>query len=324
MTVTIKVKRRFRFPLFFMVIEDLTPIGLHSADSRQVLFPGFKRELKLSYRIEKASSGEHVFEAIRLKTGDVLGLAEKERWFDCRETILVYPKYEDIIYRALENRFERGGTASAMQFQKDTSLVAGVRQYQPGDRFAWIDWKATARTNDMMSKEFESRQTNDLLIVLDRSPSRYFEEMVQFAASAFRSILRHGGQAGLFSVGEDRTFLPIKGGQQQLQQVFHHLAKVRADSNVHFASLMEGEAVLHKQPAALVIITSSLDKRFMDSAGLYMRRKGALIIYLIKKRGEISLPEEMKLKEAATQRGIIIKTIYEDEFRMAFTEVMRA
>ena len=63
---------------------------------------------------------------------------------------------------------------SNLQFQRDTSLVAGVRQYQPGDRFSWIDWKATARTNEMMAKEFEIRQSSDLLIVLDRTPSGQF------------------------------------------------------------------------------------------------------------------------------------------------------
>ncbi|MFK4998500.1 DUF58 domain-containing protein [Bacillus sp. N9] len=112
----------------------------------------------------------------------------------------------------MESGFEQGGTASATQFQKDTTLVAGVRQYQPGDRFAWIDWKASARTNNMMSKEFELRRSNDLLFILDRTPTHSFEEIVTFAASSVTAILYSGGQVGLLSVGAEKTFLPIKGG----------------------------------------------------------------------------------------------------------------
>ncbi|MBS4179483.1 DUF58 domain-containing protein [Lederbergia citrea] len=324
MNVTIMIRRRMPLPLFFLIVEDITPVGLDSVRSKQVLFPGFKRELQLSYRIDKASRGEHIFEAIRLTSGDVLGIAKKEWWFDCRESILVYPKFEEMIYRPLENRFEQGGTTSAMQFQKDTSLVAGVRQYQPGDRFAWIDWKATARTNEMMSKEFEIRQSNDLFIVLDRTHTENFEEMVKFTASAIRAILRNGGQVGLLSAGKERTIIPIKGGEQQQQQIFHHLAKVNADSTVHLANLIEGEAALYNHPAALILITSTLDKQLIDRAGMYMRRKGTLIIYLIKKRRSISHAQEMKLKASALKSGLIIKTLYDGEFRTAFSEVMRA
>ncbi|HEY4552638.1 MAG TPA: DUF58 domain-containing protein [Bacillaceae bacterium] len=322
--IRVTVTRKFAFPLFFLVVEDLVPNSLNKRGSKQVLFPGFRRTMQYTYRIEKMPRGEHIFEAIRLKTGDALGLTEKERWYDCRQIILVYPEYEEIVYRPLESRFEQGGTASALQFQKDTSLVAGVREYQPGDRFAWIDWKATARTNDMKSKEFEIRQTNDIMIVLDRTPSAHFELMVKFAASAVRAILRHGGQTGFFSSGEERSYYPIRGGEHQQQELFHHLAKVKSDSEVPLEDILEGEAVFHHQPASLIVVTSRLTQPFIQSAGLYLRKKGNLIVYLVKQAGEPSSAEELAIKAAASQRGMVVKTLYEPDFRIAFSEVKRA
>nr|MDH3162685.1 DUF58 domain-containing protein [Bacillus licheniformis] len=29
--------------------------------------------------------------------------------------------------------------------RKDSTLASGIREYQPGDRFAWVDWKTSAR-----------------------------------------------------------------------------------------------------------------------------------------------------------------------------------
>lgn len=322
--VEIQIKRSIPFPLLFLIVEDVVPNVLYRQQSKQMLFPGFKREITISYAIERTPRGEHILEAVCLKTGDALGFVQKERYFDCRDTILVYPQTEEIVYRPFESRFEQGGTASAMQFQKDTSLVAGVRQYQPGDRFAWIDWKATARTNDMMSKEFEIRQSNDVLIVLDRTPASAFEELVKFSASAAKAILRNGGQVGVFSSGEERTFIPIRGGEWQQQQLFQHLAKVKHDSDIHLAKLLAEEPALYQQPASVLVITSFLDKEFIESAGSFMKRQGAIYIYLIKGNEEAPTKEEQMLKAEAYQRGLVILTIDEKDFRTAFSEVRLA
>src|SRR5690606_24486323 len=153
-----------------------------------------------------------------------------------------------------ESRYEHGNAAKALQFQKDTSLVAGVRQYQPGDRFSWIDWKATARTNQMMAKEFEIRQTHDLIIVLDQSHSEHFEEAVKFSASLTKAILQYGGQVGFFSAGKERTLIPIRAGELQLQKILIHLAKIKADGEVHLAKVLVEDVTLYAQPATKIIV----------------------------------------------------------------------
>ncbi|MBS4220610.1 DUF58 domain-containing protein [Bacillus sp. FJAT-49711] len=323
-TVNITLTRKIPFPLLFLVVADWVPEGFYNRESKKILFPGFKRRFEYKYKINNIPRGEHVFEAFRFKTGDVLGLVEKEKWFDCKESLLVYPQFEEIVYRALESQYEQGGTASAMQFQKDTSLVAGIRQYQPGDRFSWIDWKALARTNEIMSKEFEIRQTNDLLLILDRTKSESFEETVKFAASVTKSVLKYGGQIGLFSAGKDKTFFPIRGGDQQEQQIFFHLAKVKADSSVPLANIIENDSILFAQPSVMVVVTSTLSKELIDQAGVFTRRRGTFVIYHVKKRIEQANQNELMLKASAMKKGIIMISLHDDEFRSAFMEVRRA
>ncbi len=320
--VKLELKRKMPFPLLFLIIEDITPKEFNTQKSKQIIFLGFRRKYKLTYHIEQVQRGEYTFEAIRLKTADALGLVEKESYLDCQDTILVYPEMVEMVYKPLESQFEQGGTVSAMQFQKNTSLVAGVRQYQPGDRFAWIDWKATARTNDMMSKEFEIRQSNDLLIVLDRTQSNNFELLVKFVASTVRSNLKQGGQVGLFSAGEKMMFIPINGGEQQLHKLLHYLASVDVIRDIHFTKLLLEEVTLYQQSANLLVVTSSLKRELIENIGSSIRRKGA--IYLIKKDGEILSREEEELRILAFNSGINIATIYESDFRTAFSEVRLA
>src|SRR5919206_492984 len=48
-----------------------------------------------------------------------------------------------------------------------TPNVAPIRDYQPGDSFNRIHWRSTARTGQLMVKEFELDPTAEVYLVLD-------------------------------------------------------------------------------------------------------------------------------------------------------------
>ena len=98
-------------------------------------------------------------------------MMEKEVTFSVPDTFLVYPQYVDITYQQLENHFEQGALSANINFTKDSTISVGVRDYKPGDRFSWIDWKATARTNNIMTKEFEQQRSHNIMIFIDRTES---------------------------------------------------------------------------------------------------------------------------------------------------------
>ena len=41
------------------------------------------------------------------------------------------------------------------EYEQRKLVISGVREYQSGDQLSWINWKATAKTNKMMTNEFE-------------------------------------------------------------------------------------------------------------------------------------------------------------------------
>ena len=41
----------------------------------------------------------------------------------------------------MENHFEQGALSANINLVKDSTISVGVRDYKPGDRFSWIDWK---------------------------------------------------------------------------------------------------------------------------------------------------------------------------------------
>lgn len=268
---TVTVTRKFPFPLGYLVMEEVLPSDLlfcvQTKKTKILLFPWFKKTITFQYALDRMPRGEHTLSTIRLKTGDFLGLLEKEKVFHLENHFLVYPHYVDLIYRKRESKFDQGSTTSNVKLVRDTSMTVGVREYQPGDRFSWIDWKATAKKNDIMTKEFEQQQSHDVLIYLDRSQAASFESAVSYTAALTKAILRFGSQVGLVSIGKDRSIFPLRGGEEQFAQIYFHLARVQPNSKISFAKTMEMEMGKAQPNVTFLFVTGKLTKGMVDSLG---------------------------------------------------------
>lgn len=326
--VNITMRRSSIFPLFYMIIEDCISDGLiHSMKKRSAktfVFPGFRKEIEFEYEIDELPRGEHHFMGTNVKIGDPLGLMEKQIYFSTEDDkIIVYPPVEELVYRPIDNHYDQGMTASKERVQRDTSMAVGIRDYQPGDKFSWINWKATAKRNDIMTKEFEQRKSHDVVILMDCAPDPRFEAIVSFTASIIKAILRKGAQVGFLSAGIERVFYPVRSGEVHQQQIFYHLAKVKDNSPAKLDAVLEGESFSSWQNASVMLVTSQLTKKLVEKAGFFSSRKGIITIFLLKKAQESASDEEISLKAYANARGVRVVLVHDGHFSMAFSEVNR-
>lgn len=325
--IQIKLHRKIRFPLFYLVVEDVLSDRLKFSKqinkSKILIIPGFRKEFSFDYMIESLPRGEHFFQEIRLKTGDLLGLIEKEQVVQVRDQIMVYPFFTEMIYRPFENHYDQGMTVSRERVQRDTTMAVGVREYQPGDRFSWINWKASAKRNDIMVKEFEQRQSHDVLVVMDCIQDSHFEIIVSFTASIVRAILRKGAQVGFVSYSKERSSFPIRGGETQQHQLFYHLAKIEEGSTHSLDRVLESEGFLTQQNASILLVTAQLTKLLLEKASFLSSRKGTIVIFLLKEARESLTSNELSLKSLANARGIRVVMVHEGQFANAFSEVSR-
>ncbi|MEH7129512.1 DUF58 domain-containing protein [Neobacillus drentensis] len=324
--VAVSVKRAKSFPLFYLLMEDHLSEALKLASQQKktkaLLLPGVKKEFSYEYVIDELPRGEHLFESFTLRIGDPLGLFEKEKRFTVEDKIIVYPAYSEILYRTFENQYDQGLTASRERVQRDTSMATGVRDYQPGDRFSWINWKASAKRNVLMTKEFEQRQSHDVFVVMDCAPDKNFEPVVSFTASLLRAILKKGAQTGLLTMSNERASFPIRGGEQHLQQLFYHLAKIEAKCITPFAKILDTDGLLIQQTVSFMLVTAQLTKPLVEKASFLGQRKGGTItLFLIKGEKESPSENERSLITIANARGVRVVMVHEGGYMAAFSEV---
>ncbi len=112
--------------------------------------------------------------------------------------------------------------------------LAEVREYQPGDETARIDWNVTARTGKVHVRQYREERELTAWLVVDSSASMNFgtrrvlkrQLAAEFAGVAALAVTRHGDKVGALRFGESGLkLLPPRPGRTQAFSVLNLLAE---------------------------------------------------------------------------------------------------
>lgn len=321
--VILTVRKSIFFPVFYFLIEDKFSNNLHTTDqqkfTKELILTGFKKECSFDYMIQKLPRGEYFFNSLTIKVGDPLGIFESKISFNMINRFVVFPQYSELYYRPLEHQNNQGSTISSHHFQRDISMAVGIREYKAGDRFSWINWKASAKRNKMMTKEFEELQSNDLFVIMDCAQNELLESTVSFTASFLHTVLKKGIQVGLLTNNKKRDSFPIRGGEGHFQKLLYHLAKIEANNTTPIEMVLEKELRFIQQNVSYILITNHLSKNLVEKASYIKNREGSFTIFVIKSDSMVISESEKSLISIANARGVRTIIVREGNFNAAFT-----
>ena len=157
----ITLTRNSRFPLLYTIIQESVPSELFVEEvdqTRHFLIMGLKKQLSWQYEIPNMPRGHYQLEGIELTIADFFGWVKKKVLIPANRSIVVYPSITNIVYTPLQISRNSGAGTEHSAIVRDTTMVSGIREYQPGDRMTWIHWKTFAKTQSLQTKEFEDQQ----------------------------------------------------------------------------------------------------------------------------------------------------------------------
>jgi uncharacterized protein (DUF58 family) len=228
--------------------------------------------IKFSYVLEPKVRGEYPLGPLSITVKDRLGFNSLERIVpDSITDILVYPPYEDI------KRIEILGSKRSLQLNfgeqrsKQKGLGSefyGMRQYVFGDQFRLIDWKASARVQKLIVKEFESERDVTVMILVDSSNSMgggaientKFEYAIRACMLLTRVSLTRRDQVGIYTFsGKDNfRFLKPGSGEDHFYQVLDFVAKVKPSGKCRMVEAMD-YFIRRFQKRSLVFLITDLE-----------------------------------------------------------------
>jgi uncharacterized protein (DUF58 family) len=253
--VSLRNQKRF-FPAFSILVEDLAlrrPFpalaGLRQFVFRRsatktdetgngssvlrhaAFFPLVRAREK---RIELVSQsfpkrGLYSLEGLRISTRFPFGFFKRSEHIRAQGKILVYPSIHELsgFFHLLPFL---PGSIEGRRTGRGESLYA-IRKYAPGDSSRLVDWKATAKTGELMAREYARDEESKFCIIFDTLiqlplPVRYreeFEKAVTLAASLAAHFIEEGAEVEFLTPFEH---VPRWGGTEQLYRILRSLAVV--------------------------------------------------------------------------------------------------
>lgn len=138
-----------------------------------------------------------------------------------------------------------GNIQCAKRLYEDPFAFSSIREYTITDPMNTINWKASARTGELMVNTFESTLTQKVMLYLDiedRGILKYehlIEESISVAAALTRKFIARGMEVGI-CINSDMNMIKPASGKKQLNNIEQMLAKCRSDdSAIPFTSLLK-------------------------------------------------------------------------------------
>lgn len=243
-------------------------------DDRMALLVPAGVTLRLEVHVTPTRRGDRPTDRVTVRGVGPLGLAGRQRSLRADWSVRVLPPFTS--RRHLPSRLARlrdmdGRQAIAVRAQG--TEFDSLREYVPGDDVRSIDWRATARANDVMVRTWRPERDRQVVLVLDSgrtSAVRIADEtrldILLDAALLLAALAGRAGDRVSFLAHDQVTRLEVGGrlGPDQLPNLVGALA-VLEPALVETDSRGLVSAVLARvRKRALVVLLGSLDRAALE------------------------------------------------------------
>lgn len=233
---------------------------------------GWYQRHEWALTIEPTERGYHQLGPYTIRSADILGVFPKTLEDTNLSHLVVFPRVYPLSDLGLPADRPFGDSRGSNPLFEDPLRIAGLREYRPGDPFRRIDWKATARTNDLQARIYEPSGTQQLYLMVNIDTmlhvwEGYLHDDLERTVSAAASIAVWAAGArysvGLLANGAfpdaDRPIrLAPSRSRDQLTRVLEALAVIQPLSMGGLAETIQREQGRMPAGSTVVVVASLL------------------------------------------------------------------
>ena len=234
------------------------------------------------YRLLWNRRGVFQFEFVCLRFSGALKFWRRYKRIPCASTFRVYPNLCQLSRQELvarKSQFLLQGVRRTRRIGQDSEFER-LRDYTLDDQYKFIDWKATARHNKLIVRDFQTVRNQRVIIALDAGRMTMnrsngitlFDNALNATLALAYIALRQGDEVGCIVFSDDvKVFVPPKGGASHMNSLIRGVFDVfpeRVESRYDraFAYLKR-----HASKRALVVLaTNILDQRNAEQIQSFM------------------------------------------------------
>ncbi len=252
--MALAIENRKPLPIPWLKINEFIPQGLEIAGKEdefidymggtplvEAVSLGRYERLRRKHTLRALNRGHYYFGPGDLTSGDLFGLyVRKARITRHAWNLIVYPDTIPLPDLELATARPIGDSKSRKPVWRDPTRPAGIREYRPGDPVKSIDWKSTARRNELFVRVYDPSVSQYAVVVVEGSTTdRPWEgfrlDVLEALASCAGSVAKHALESGFrtglivnstLSLGGRNVVRPASG-PPQLGAILESLAMMR-------------------------------------------------------------------------------------------------
>lgn len=245
------------------VVPHRLPYNVDADPEEGVPLPPLKddRPVRVRLHLRCPKRGVYRLRGFRVETAFPFGLVYVRKIVKIPASILVYPQFRRITHLSIADsrRYQPGGIAFACTLG-DAMEYLGNREYRYGDSIRDIDWRATARLNLPIVREYREEYFLRAAVILDTfvpenatdEEKASFERAVSVCASVSDYMSRQEYIVDLFAAGRNLYQLTAGRGLAYVDQILDILACVE-ESHEEAIEAIEAEVREHLSQITTVI-----------------------------------------------------------------------
>ena len=268
---TLTVRNRTGLTLALTLHDDPGPLcEVDRLPQSVTVGPG--KEETIHYSVKPSRRGASEMPAVHLRFPTRLGLWTRHQIRPLPTAIRIYPDIR-AVYRyelmARQNRLSEIGVRMVRMPGQGREFER-LREFRYGDEIRQIDWKATARQRQLISREFNVERNQNIVIMVDcgrfmRNETdgiSYLDRALNSAIMLSYIALGQGDNVSLlaFSNKIERFIRPVRG-KPGIQSILRSTYDIQASQNVSDYSLaLEYLTTVQRKRALIVLITFVTDE----------------------------------------------------------------
>ncbi|GAA4299439.1 DUF58 domain-containing protein [Aestuariibaculum suncheonense] len=168
-TVNLQIKNNYPISVHLEIIDEI-PEQFQKRDFKIKHRIAPRRSKNISYQLRPTERGEYHFGSLNVYATSVLNLVAKRFTFSSDAMVPTYPSFKQLkkfeLLNINQNSLEYGlkkvrRLGHTMEFEQ-------IKEYVLGDDLRTINWKATAKRNQLMVNQFQDEKSQPVYSIIDK------------------------------------------------------------------------------------------------------------------------------------------------------------
>ena len=287
--VRLEVHNAGRLARYFVKVAEECPLDAPGSEARRFFLPsvGAKASAAFTYSAACYKRGVYTEATAVVESAAPFGLFVRKRRFTLPFNVTVYPAYHDIdtVPASRETLAEHGVRARSSA----ATDYYGSREYRAGDPLRHIHWRNSARSTQLVVKQFEETSQSAVAMAFEANPDWAVgkDTPLEYSVKIAVSLARYCGDAGRGISILAGAKPVVRGGWLEAMGYLAALTPTDGTS-------LEALADVAGQSETLVVTTPTSQMMALPALLRLSERDGRLVVVLLEGFNAGEAPEEFE------------------------------